>query len=253
MTEKSLEGRVALVTGGAKRIGRAIALALAERGAAVVVNARSDRAAAESVAREIERRGGLGTACIADVSDPAAVEAMIAAAVAVFGGLDILVNNAAVRRSVDFASLDYAEWRAIMAIALDGTYLCCRAALPHLAKSGRGRIVNIGGVTSHIGARGRAHVVAAKAGVVGLTKALALELGPSGITVNCLAPGLIEDEGDDPQDIAFRRRHTPPEQIPLGRIGVPQDVGGAVAALCSDDFAYLTGQTIHLNGGVFLW
>ena len=253
MTEKSLQGRVALVTGGAKRIGRAIALALADRGAAVVVNARSDRGAAEAVVGEIGSRGARGTVCMADVSDPAAVDAMIAAAVAEFGGLDILVNNAAVRRSVEFAALDYAEWRAIMAIDLDGTYLCCRAALPHLAKSGRGRIVNIGGVTSHIGARGRAHVVAAKAGVVGLTKALALDLGPSGITVNCLAPGLIEDENDKPHEIEFRRRHTPPEKIPLGRIGVPQDVGSAVAALVGDDFAYLTGQTIHLNGGVFLW
>jgi 3-oxoacyl-[acyl-carrier protein] reductase len=253
MANKPLAGRVALVTGSARRIGRAIALELASRGASVVINARSDLAAAQGVAHEIEAAGGRSFVCLADVADPADAKRLIAASVERFGRLDILVNNAAVRRQVDFAEMDYAEWRAITSVVLDGAFLCCHAAAPHLAKAGHGRIVNIGGVTSHIGARGRAHVVAAKAGVVGLTKALAMELGPNNITVNCLAPGLVEEQGDDAVSTAFRRNHTPLEKIPLGRTGSPQDVARAVAALCGDDLAYLTGQTVHLNGGVFLW
>lgn len=253
MHDKPLSGRVALVTGSARRIGRAIALALAEDGAAVMVNARSDATGAKAVADQIASRGGRSAVCLADVSNPAQVETLVATTVEALGGLDILVNNAALRRPVDFMAMDYAEWRAIMSVVLDGTFLCCRAAAPHLGRNGHGRIVNIGGVTSHIGAHGRAHVVAAKAGVVGLTKALALDLGPMGITVNCLAPGMIEDEGDDAVSTAFRRKHTPPEKIPLGRTGSPADVASAIATLCGDRLAYLTGQTIHLNGGIFLW
>jgi 3-oxoacyl-[acyl-carrier protein] reductase len=253
MSNQPLAGRVALVTGSARRIGRAIALELASRGAAVVVNARTDATGAERVAAEIAAAGGRALACLADVSDPADVARLIDTGVAHFGRLDILVNNAAIRRPVAFADMDYAEWRAIMAVVLDGAFLCCHAAAPHLGCGGHGRIVNIGGVTSHMGARGRAHVVAAKAGIVGLTKALAMDLGPDGITVNCLAPGLVEDAGDDAESTAFRRKHTPLEKIPLGRIGSPEDVARAVATLCGDDLAYLTGQTVHLNGGVFLW
>jgi 3-oxoacyl-[acyl-carrier protein] reductase len=253
MSQQPLAGRVALVTGSAKRIGRAIALELAERGAAVVVNARTDTEGAARVAAEIVAAGGRSLVCMADVSDPAQAARLVAAGVGHFGRLDILVNNAAIRRPVEFADMDYAEWRAVMAVVLDGAFLCCHAAAPHLGRGGHGRIVNIGGVTSHIGARGRAHVVAAKAGIVGLTKALALDLGPDGITVNCLAPGLVEDAGDDAVSTAFRRKHTPLEKIPLGRTGAPQDVARAVATLCGDDLAYLTGQTVHLNGGVFLW
>jgi 3-oxoacyl-[acyl-carrier protein] reductase len=253
MNDTPLSGRVALVTGSARRIGRAIALELAQRGAAVMVNARSDQAGADAVAAEIVAAGGRAAVCLADVGDPAQAQRLVAAALDAFGRLDILVNNAAIRRPVAFADLDYAEWRAIMSVVLDGAFLCCSAAAPHLGQAGCGRIVNIGGVTSHIGARGRAHVVAAKAGIVGLTKALAMDLGPQGITVNCLAPGLVEAPGDDTVSTQFRRAHTPLDKIPLGRTGAPDDVARAVATLCGDDLAYLTGQTIHLNGGIFLW
>jgi 3-oxoacyl-[acyl-carrier protein] reductase len=249
----NLEGRVAVVTGSAKRIGRSIAVELGRRGAAVVVNGKSDVDGANETAAQIRALGGRAAVCMADVTQEQDVRRLMEAAVGSFGKLDILVNCAAVRRPIAFAEMDLREWREIMAVVLDGAFLCCHAALPHLARSGQGRIVNIGGVTSHIGANGRAHVVAAKAGLVGLTKALALELGPQGITVNCLAPGLIEAEGDDAVSTNFRRAHTPPEKIPLQRTGSPKDIGGAVAALCGDDFAYLTGQTIHLNGGIFLW
>jgi 3-oxoacyl-[acyl-carrier protein] reductase len=253
MHEQPLSGRAALVTGSARRIGRAIALELARRGAAVMVNARSDQAGAEAVAEEVRALGGRAAVCLADVSIPGEAHRLVGAAIDAFGRLDILVNNAGIRRPVAFADLDYAEWRAVTSVVLDGTFLCCSAAAPHLGRGGCGRIVNIGGVTSHIGSRGRAHVVAAKAGVVGLTKALSMDLGPDGITVNCLAPGLIEAPGDDNESTQFRRAHTPLEKIPLGRTGRPEDVALAVATLCGDDLAYFTGQTVHLNGGIFLW
>lgn len=250
---RRLEGRVALVTGSARRIGRSIALALAHEGASVMIHARSARDEAEAVAAEVRAHGVGSGVVLGDVSVPHEAQAIVAATVRELGALDILVNNAAVRRVCALEQMDHAQWREIMGVILDGTFLCAQAAVPHLARQGRGRILSIGGLTSHIGANERAHVVAAKAGVVGLTKALAVELGPRGITANCLAPGLIEAEGDDPGHIAFRRRHSPPEKIPLQRIGAPDDIGRAVAALVSDDFAYLTGQTLHLNGGVFLW
>jgi len=248
-----LANQVALVTGSAKRIGKSIALALAARGADIIVHARTSRTEAEQTAEAVRVLGRRAAVALGDVALPEAVEAMMAEAAGAFGRLDILVNNAAIRRAVPLEELDYAEWRAVTGTILDGAFLCSRAALPHLKASGSGRIINIGGVTSHIGADSRAHVVAAKAGIVGLTKALAVELGPYGIRVNCVAPGLIEDQGDEAAHSAFRRRHTPPEKIPLRRIGNPDDIAQAVAGLCCPEFAYVTGQTIHVNGGVFLW
>lgn len=250
---KRLEGRVALVTGSARRIGRSIALSLAAEGADVMIHARSSRSEAEAVAEAARALGVRAAVTLGDVSDPAEARHVVKDTVEQLGGLDILVNNAAIRRVCSLDAMDYAEWRSILSVILDGTFLCSQAAIPYLERSGRGRIVSIGGLTSHIGAHERAHVVTAKAGIVGLTKALAVELGPRGITANCLAPGLIEAPGDDRAHTEFRRRHSPPDKIPLRRIGDPDDIGRAVAALVSDDFAYLTGQTIHLNGGVFLW
>ena len=189
---KDLAGRVAIVTGSARNIGRAIALELARAGAAVIVNGRTAGAEAEAVAGEIRKSGGRAAVKMADVADPEAAASLIAAAVEAFGRLDILVNNASVRREMDFAELDYREWREIPSIMLDGAYLCSHAALPHLIASGSGAIVNIGGVSAYTGAAGRAHVIAAKAGVDGLTRALAHDLAPHGITVNCVAPGIID-------------------------------------------------------------
>ena len=251
--EGSLAGRVAVVTGSARRIGREIALELARRGADVLVHSRADHSAAEETAAQVRALGVRSQTCLSDLTTEEGAQRLMETAGEVFGGIDILVNSAAVRRAVPFEELNLKEWREITAIILDGTFLCCRAALPLLKKSQHGRIINIGGVTAQIGAHGRAHVVAAKAGVLGLTKALALDLGAYGITVNCVAPGLIESPEDDPEHVQFRRRHTPPEKVPLGRIGRPQDISLAVAALCGDDLAYVTGQTVHVNGGVFLW
>lgn len=249
----ALAGRVAVITGSARRIGREIALELARRGADVMVHSRADLASAQETAEQARALGVRAAVCLADLTTEEGARQLMDVAGETFGAIDILVNSAAVRRAVPIEELDLKEWREIMAIILDGTYLCCRAALPLLKNSRHGRIVNIGGVTGQIGAHGRAHVVAAKAGVMGLTKALALELGSFGVTVNCVAPGLIEAPEDDSAHVQFRRRHTPPEKIPLGRIGRPEDIALAVASLCGDDLAYVTGQTVHVNGGVFLW
>jgi len=251
MSPLPLSGRAAIVTGSARRIGRRIALKLASLGADVLVNARSDCEAAQSVAHEICDMGRQAMVFVGDVGRPADASQMVAHAVGGFGRLDILVNNAAIRPSHDFETLPYEQWRQVVATILDGTFLCSQAAAPHLRKGGVGRIVSIGGITAHIGATSRPHVVAAKAAVAGLTRALSLELGENGVTVNCVAPGLVEDEADDPAHLAFRRNTTPPEKIPLRRIGHPQDVADVVSRLCTDDFAYVTGQTIHVNGGLF--
>ena len=242
-----LESRVALVTGSARNIGRAIALGLAGGGAAVMVTARQSAREAESVAEEIRQLGGRATVVMADVGDPAAAAGLVAATVERFGRLDILVNNASVRREVDFASLEYAEWRGILATTLDGAYLCSRAALPHLIASGAGAIVNIGGLSSHTGAARRAHVIAAKAGLTGLTRALAHDLASHHITVNCVAPGMIDTArtGAEP---AHHARRTPP----VGRKGTPEEVAALVRFLCGPDARYITGQTIHANGGLFM-
>jgi len=212
-----------------------------------MVNARQSAGEAEVVAEEIRKGGGRAGVAMADVADPDAAAGLVAAAVERFGRLDILVNNASVRREVNFASLDYAEWREILATTLDGAYLCSRAALPHLIASGAGAIVNIGGLSSHTGATGRAHIIAAKAGLVGLTRALAHELAPRHITVNSVAPGMIETRraGAEPAHYAGR---TPP----VGRRGTPEEIAALVRFLCGPDARYITGQTIHANGGLFM-
>jgi 3-oxoacyl-[acyl-carrier protein] reductase len=242
-----LAGRVALVTGSARNIGRAIALGLARGGAAVMVTARQSALEAEGVAEEIRRTDGQASSTIADVGDPAAAAGLIRATIERFGRLDILVNNASVRREVDFADLEYAEWREIMATTLDGAYLCSRAALPHLVASEAGAIVNIGGLSSHSGATRRAHVIAAKAGLVGLTRALAHDLGPHRITVNCVAPGLI-----DTARVGAEPAHHAGKVPPVGRKGTPEEIATLVRFLCGPDARYITGQTIHANGGLYM-
>jgi 3-oxoacyl-[acyl-carrier protein] reductase len=248
MNDKNeLAGRVAIVTGSARNIGRAIAMALAEAGAAVVVNGRRAAQEAEAVAEEIRGAGGRAAAHMANVGDPDAAAGLVAAAVSRFGRLDILVNNASVRRETDFAHLDYKEWRDILATTLDGAYLCSRAALPHLIASGAGTIVNIGGLSSHIGATRRAHVIAAKAGLAGLTRALAHDLAPHRITVNCVAPGLIATARTGPEP-----GHHASLATPIGRKGRPEEIAGLVRFLCGPDARYITGQTVHANGGLYM-
>jgi 3-oxoacyl-[acyl-carrier protein] reductase len=243
-----LAGKVAIVTGAGRNIGRAIALALAEAGASVLVNARANRAEAEAVARDIESSGGKARVHIGDVADANAVQAMVDAAIAGFGRIDILVNNAALRREKPFADMDYTEWRAILDVTLDGAFHCTKACLPALRQSGAGTIVNIGGLSAHTGAKNRAHVVTAKAGIVGFTRALAHDLADDGITVNCVVPGLIGTPRPKGQP---EPAHHLTHGTLTGERGRPEDVAAAVRFLCSPGARYITGQAIHSNGGAF--
>jgi len=245
---KEFAGRVAIVTGAGRNIGRAIALTLAEGGASVVVNARNNRAEAESVVREIETAGGKALVHIGDVADARAVQAMVELAVHQFGRIDILVNNAALRREKPFAEMDYAAWREILDVTLDGTFHCVKACLPALRQSKAGTIVNIGGLSAHTGAKNRAHVVTAKAGIIGFTRALAHDLADDGVTVNCVVPGLIGTPR--PKDKPEPAHHLTHQTI-SGERGRPEDVAATVRFLCGPGARYITGQAIHANGGAY--
>jgi 3-oxoacyl-[acyl-carrier protein] reductase len=248
-SDNELSGRVAIVTGAGRNIGRGIALALAQGGAAVVVNARSNLKEAEGVAGEIERAGGKALAVTADVADAAAVDKMVAAAAARFGGVDILVNNAAVRAEQPLEQMTLADWRAVTSIILDGAFNCVKACLPHLKRSGAGVIVNIGGLSAHTGAARRPHVVAAKAGLIGFTRALAHELAEDKIRVNTVTPGLMSAPRPAGQPVP---QHHSLVHALAGRRGEPADIAAAVRFLCSPSASFITGQNIQVNGGTFL-
>lgn len=241
---QELAGRVALVTGAGRNIGRAVALALAEAGAAVVINARQDKAQVDTVVDEIEARGGRAFGYLADVADSDAVQTMIKAVDTRFGRIDYLINNAALRREQALEEMTPALWREVMAVTLDGQFHCALACLPYLKASGAGAIVNIGGLTAHTGAKGRTHVVTAKAGVIGLTRALATELADQNITVNLVSPGMI---GAPPA----ARPHETRIATLTGARGAPEDIARMVRFLCSPQARYITGQTIHVNGGAY--
>jgi 3-oxoacyl-[acyl-carrier protein] reductase len=242
-----LAGKVALVTGGARNIGRAIARALAAGGASVMVNAKTSKAMAEETVKMI---GASADVFIADVTNPAEVKKLVDATVKRFGRLDILVNNAAVRHENAFSSISYEEWRSVLSIILDGAFLCTQACVPHMEKAGGGTVINIGGLTGHRGATGRAHVIAAKSGLAGFTKALALDLAPQHITVNCVVPGTIDSQRGLP-GVPERPAHraAPP---PVGRRGEPEEIAAMVRMLCGPDARYITGQSIHVNGGGYM-
>lgn len=245
-TSKELSGKVALVTGGARNIGRAIVLELAQAGAHVAILTRRNSHAAAAVADEARRHGAEAETYIADVADEAAVKFAMAEVGSRFGRLDVLVNNAAVRMETPLAQLSLAEWHAVLGVTLDGAFLCTREALPMLSDSGTASIVNIGGLSAHTGAKYRAHVIAAKAGLDGFTRALAVELAPNGITANIVAPGLI----DTVRDGATPHHHQTNATL-SGRRGHPQDVAGMVRYLAGPQARYITGQTIHVNGGAY--
>jgi 3-oxoacyl-[acyl-carrier protein] reductase len=246
---KEFDGKVAIVTGAGRNIGRAIALALANGGASVAINVRNNRAEAESVVREIETAGGKALVHVGDVADATAVQALADAAVKQFGRIDILVNNAALRREKPFGEMSYAEWREIMDVTLDGTFHCVKACLPALRQSGSGTIINIGGLSAHTGAKNRAHVVTAKAGIIGFTRALAHDLAGDGITVNCVVPGLIgTPRAKGKPEPAHHLTH----QTINGERGTPEDVAAAVRFLCGPGARYINGQAIHANGGAYL-
>ncbi|HEX9603718.1 MAG TPA: SDR family oxidoreductase [Myxococcales bacterium] len=244
-----LAGRVAIVTGAGRNIGRAIALALADGGAGVAVNGRANRTEVDAVVAEIDSRGGKALAVMADVSDEAAVQRMAAAAVERFGHIDILVNNAAIRPEKPFESLSLSDWRAVHSVILEGAFLTVKATLTYLKASGSGAIVNIGGMSAHTGAKHRAHVLAAKSGLIGFTKALANDLAEAGITANCVVPGLIDTvraPGTNPP------QHHQTSKTLAGRFGTPQEIAAAVRFLAGPGARYITGQSLHVNGGAYL-
>jgi 3-oxoacyl-[acyl-carrier protein] reductase len=249
LNDQTLKGRVAIVTGAARNIGREIALQLASSGAAVVVNALHSKAEAEATVADIEAAGGQAFVVLADVTSEADAKRLVDSAIDRFGRLDCVVNNAAVRRETPFAELSFAEWRAVLDIILDGAFLMAKAAQSALAASDNATIINIGGMSAHTGAANRAHVVTAKAGLVGLTKALANDLAPQGITVNCVVPGVIGTvRAGGAHNPSHHATHTPL----VGRRGKPEEVAALVQFLAGPGARYLTGQTIHANGGAFL-
>jgi 3-oxoacyl-[acyl-carrier protein] reductase len=244
------ESKVALVTGSAMNIGRAICQHLARDGFRVMVTARQSQADCEETVRLVRDAGGEADMHLADISDPDQAAALVAATVARFGRLDVLVNNASIRRQTKFADMTPAEWREIMATTIDGAFYCAHAAAPHIIAAGGGTIINLGGISSHTGATGRVHAVTAKAAIVGLTRALAKELAGDNITVNTVVPGSIETVRGFAAGGNHGRAALP--DSPLGRRGQPDEVAAMVRFLCSEEARYVTGQAIHVNGGAFM-
>jgi 3-oxoacyl-[acyl-carrier protein] reductase len=243
-----LAGKVAVVTGAGRNIGRAIALSLAQAGAAVVVNVRSNKAEADKVAGEIAAGGGKAAVVVGDVADAKTAEALASAALKSFGRIDVLVNNAALRREKPIDQMSYVEWREVMDTTLDSAFHCVKACLPALKKNG-GTIINIGGMSAHIGSKHRAHVLTAKMGLIGFSRALAHDLAPDRITANCVVPGAIDTAR--PTTSPKPAHHLTHGTI-SGERGKPEDVAAMVRFLCGPGGRYVTGQSIHVSGGGYL-
>jgi len=243
-----LSGQAAVVTGSAKNIGREIALMLAADGAGVVINAKSDEDAANAVAAEIAALGGRAIVRMADIAVPAEAEGLIAAAADAFGRLDILVCNAGIRRQNSIVDIPLEEWREVMALDLDAPFVLVKAALPHMLANDHGRIVTLGGTSAHTGNVGRAHVGAAKMGLLSLTRSIAMEFGGRGITANMVAPGHI----DTVRGAAAGERSNAGAGRPIQRMGTTAEIASMVRHLCRPDGAYITGQCLHVDGGIYL-
>ncbi|MGV3721883.1 MAG: 3-oxoacyl-[acyl-carrier-protein] reductase [Actinomycetota bacterium] len=244
----SLEGKVALVTGGGRGIGRAVALALAEAGADVAVAVSRDMASAEAVAEEVRAKGRRAIASQTDVADGKATEALFTQVVSELGQIDILVNNAGITRDGLLMRMSEDDWDAVLDVNLKGTFNCTKAALKRMVRQRSGRIVNVTSVMGVTGNAGQANYAASKAGIIGLTKSTAKEVGSRGITCNAVAPGWIRTQMTEklPQEVSDQVL----KQIPLARLGEPEDVAGLVTFLCSDNAAYITGQVIVVDGGL---
>ena len=247
-SSSSLEGRIALVTGASRGIGRAISLELARRGAAVMVNYNQSAAAGEEVADQINSAGGRARLYQADVGDFQQAQGLVKATLEVFGGLDILVNNAGITRDNLIMRMSEQEWDAVIDTNLKSTFNCSKAAVRHMLRKRYGRIINIASVAGQMGNAGQTNYSASKAGQIGFTKALAREVAPRNITVNAIAAGYIET--DIWSSVAEEFRQAILTLIPLGRKGEPQEIADAVAFLASDQAAYITGQILGVDGGM---
>ena len=243
-------GKVVLITGAGQNIGKAMALDFARDGASVVVNGRSDRALVDAAVGEINAAGGQAIGALADVTKPEEVARMMDTAVSAFGGIDIVVSNAGLRRQTPFLDMTLGEWREILSVALDGAFILARAAVPHMIPRGGGALIALSGISTHVGTTNRCHVSASKAGLEGLMRALAVELAPHQITANCVAPGAVDtvrgaSAGALPKTLVD-------SGIPLGRKASVNEISAAVRFLAGPDGHYITGQTLHVNGGAFL-
>jgi 3-oxoacyl-[acyl-carrier protein] reductase len=239
--------KTALITGAGRNIGRAVALGLAEDGCDIVINGATDRAAAESVAGEVRALGARALVAMGDVGSEAECVRIAGAALAEFGSIDILVNNAALRPARPFLETEAAEWRRIMAVDLEAAIWLSRALLPGMVAKGFGRIVNFTGMNAMHGYAGRAPVSVAKHGLWGLTKALGKEFGPKGVTVNAISPGPIAADDDVPGETNSRSGYV--AKVPVGRMGTPAEIGTVVRMLASVGGAYVNGQMLQVNGG----
>src|SRR6202790_2225891 len=244
-----LEGRVALVTGAAQGIGHACALALAREGATVAVAARNQQKL-DQLAGQIAAAGGKAAAFVLDVTDEEQVKAAIKAARAQFGKIDILVNNAGITRDQLVMRMKRADWDAVLQTNLTSAYLCIQQVIGSMLKQRWGRIINVASIFGQMGQAGQANYAASKAGLIGLTMAIARELGSRNITCNAVAPGFIETAMTDVLGEEFKQNAA--KQIPLGRVGSAGDVAGAVAFLASDEASYITGHGLNVNGGLLM-
>jgi 3-oxoacyl-[acyl-carrier protein] reductase len=245
----SLKDKVAVVTGASQGIGRDIALAVSQAGAKVAAAARNEEKLAALV-REIAAAGGTALAVKMDVADGEQVKAGFKRVVEKFGRLDILVNNAAITRDGLAMRMKVEDWEAVLRTNLTGAHLCIQQALPTMMRARAGRIINIASVTAQMGNAGQANYVAAKAGLIGLTKAIAIEIASRNITVNAVAPGFIETPMTDV--LTDKVKEELKTRIPLGRMGSARDVAAAIVFLASDEAGYITGHVLDVNGGMYL-
>lgn len=244
-----LEGQTSVVTGAAKGLGREFALCLAGHGAKVLAVTRKDLANLGETVKFIQESGGQAQAFQADVSSEQDCLAMAAEAKRVFGSVDILVNNAAVYDGLErkpFNEIDLAEWDLVMNVNVKGAFLACRAVFPHMREQGKGKIVNLASEVFFTGSHGFAHYVTSKGGIIGLTRALAVELGPHNICINCVAPGFTDTEAS--RNLADVGKYDT-SKTPLRRLETPQDLSGAVAFFCGPASDFITGQTLLVDGG----
>lgn len=246
----TLTGKVALVTGGSRGIGRAISIALAEQGADVIVNYSGNEAAAQETSDKIKAIGQKCVTIKANVADETEVKEMIKEVTSLFGQLDIMVNNAGITRDNLLMRMKEDEWDAVLDVNLKGVFNCIKSVSRQMMKQRSGRIINISSVVGAKGNPGQTNYVAAKAGVIGMTKSTALELASRGITVNAVAPGFIDT--DMTAELGEDMRAELLKQIPLGRLGAPEDIANIVCFMVSDKANYMTGQTIHVDGGMYM-